>query len=94
MTFAVWEGRAATGGQGVLGADRRGSWIAWSRWIRQHTLARFGPWPGRAQHVFELHFEGIAESPRHKRRRVRFRHRPVANGQEASDADTLQSLRA
>jgi len=37
------------------------------RWIRAHTRERFGPVRSVAPvHVFELAFEGIARSPRHK----------------------------
>ena len=37
------------------------------RWIRRHTLERFGPVRHvEPVHVFELGFEGIARSPRHR----------------------------
>jgi len=67
------------------------------RWIRQHTLARFGPVRQvEPLHVFELHFEGIAESPRHKSGvAVRFpRIARWRTDKKPADADTLQSLRA
>ncbi len=67
------------------------------RWIRAHTLEKFGP--SRAvepTQVFELAFEGIATSTRHKSGiALRFprilRRRP---DKPASEADTLANLRA
>ncbi len=67
------------------------------RWIRRHTTERFGP----VRHVepvqvFELGFEGIAESSRHKSgiavrfpRMLRWR-----KDKKAEDADTLETVRA
>ena len=67
------------------------------RWIRQHTIERFGP----VRHVepvqvFELGFEAIAASSRHKSgvavrfpRMLRWR-----KDKPAADADTLSTLRA
>ncbi|HEY3786385.1 MAG TPA: ATP-dependent DNA ligase [Steroidobacteraceae bacterium] len=67
------------------------------RWIRSHTLEKFGP--SRAvepTQVFELAYEGIAASKRHKSGiALRFprilRRRP---DKDASAADTLAALRA
>ncbi len=67
------------------------------RWIRRHTIERFGPVRSvEPVHVFELAFEGIAPSPRHKSgvavrfpRILRWRRDKVP-----ADADTLDSLRA
>ena len=68
------------------------------RWIRRHTVERFGP----VRHVqpvqvFELGFEGIAESSRHKSgiavrfpRMLRWRHDKRAD--EADSLDTVRSL--
>jgi DNA ligase 1 len=67
------------------------------RWIRRHTRERFGP----VRHVepvqvFELGFEGIAESSRHRSgiavrfpRMLRWR-----QDKTADEADTLESVRA
>ena len=97
MTFAVWDGgellpvAKAYSGLTDEELDRL------DRWIRQHTLARFGPVRQvEPQHVFELHFEGIAESSRHKSGvAVRFpRIARWRTDKKPSDADTLQSLRA
>src|SRR5204863_2924311 len=66
------------------------------RWIRRHTRERFGP----VRHVepvqvFELGFEGLARSSRHRSgiavrfpRMLRWR-----KDKQAADADTLETLR-
>ncbi len=65
-------------------------------WVRKNTLQRFGPVRQvTPEHVFEIAFEGIQESPRHKSgvalrfpRMLRWRHdKPMA------EANTLQDLR-
>ncbi|HTO97416.1 MAG TPA: ATP-dependent DNA ligase [Myxococcales bacterium] len=67
------------------------------RWIRQHTKERFGP--VRAVdpvHVFELHFEGIGESTRH-RSGVAVRFPRIARwrtDKKPEEANTLDELRA
>jgi len=67
------------------------------RWIRQHTIERFGPVRSvEPVHVFELHFEGIAESTRH-RSGVAVRFPRIARwrtDKTPQDADTLQTLRS
>jgi DNA ligase 1 len=97
MTFAVWDGgellpvAKAYSGLTDEELDRL------DRWIRQHTVARFGPVRQvEPVHVFELHFEGIAESPRHKGGvAVRFpRIARWRTDKKPADADTLQGLRA
>ena len=66
-------------------------------WVRKNTLQRFGPVRQvRPEHVFEIAFEGIHESPRHKSgialrfpRMARWRQdKPV------SEANTLEDLKA
>jgi len=67
------------------------------RWIREHTLERFGPVRSvEPVQVFELHFEGIAASTRHRSGvAVRFpRISRWRTDKTAQDADTLASLRA
>jgi DNA ligase-1 len=67
------------------------------RWIRRHTVERFGPVRHvEPQHVFELGFEAIAESARHRAgvalrfpRMLRWR-----KDKPASEADTLDAVRA
>ena len=66
------------------------------RWIRRHTLERFGPVSAvEPTHVFELGFERIAPSTRHKSgvavrfpRMLRWR-----RDKAAAEADTLETLR-
>jgi DNA ligase-1 len=66
-------------------------------WVRRNTLERFGPVRSvRPELVFELGFEAIAPSPRHRSgvavripRILRWRH-----DKPAAEADTLASLQA
>ncbi len=67
-------------------------------WVRKHTQQRFGPVRQvTPQHVFEIHFEGIQESTRHKSgvslrfpRMARWRRdKPVS---EANSLDDLKEL--
>ena len=66
------------------------------RWIRRHTIERFGPVSAvEPEHVFELGFERIAPSSRHKSgvalrfpRMLRWR-----RDKPAREADTLETLR-
>ena len=67
------------------------------RWIRRHTVERFGPVRHvEPAHVFELGFEGIARSTRHRSgiavrfpRMLRWR-----RDKKPQDADTIESVRA
>jgi DNA ligase-1 len=66
-------------------------------WIRRNTLERFGPVRRvKPDLVFELAFEGIQKSPRHRSgiavrfpRMARWRH-----DKRAEDADTIETIRA
>jgi DNA ligase-1 len=97
MTFAVWqEGELLPIAKAYSGlTDEELDQL--DRWIRQHTIERFGPVRHvESVHVFELHFEGIAESPRHRSgiavrfpRIARWRH-----DKKPEDADTLDAVRA
>ncbi|MBO9666915.1 MAG: ATP-dependent DNA ligase [Bdellovibrio sp.] len=63
-------------------------------WIRRHTKEKFGPVRSvQAEHVFEIGFEGIGSSARHKSGiAVRFpRILRWRKDKKAEDADTLQS---
>ena len=65
-------------------------------WVRSHTLQRFGPVRAvEPSQVFELHFEGIARSTRHKSGvAVRFpRIARWRTDKPAREADTLETLR-
>src|SRR5256885_1290321 len=97
MTFGVWhEGELLPVAKAYSGlTDEEIDRI--DRWIRQHTIERFGPVRHvEPAHVFELHFEGIAESGRHKSGiAVRFpRIARRRTDRKPEDADTLESLRA
>ena len=66
-TFAVWDGGelvpVAKAYSGLTDEEIR----TLDRWIRRHTLEKFGPVRSvEPEQVFELAFEGIALSPRHK----------------------------
>ena len=96
-TFAVWDGDAlvpfAKAYSGLTDAEIR----RLDGWIRQHTLEKFGPVRSVAPvQVFELAFEGIQRSARHKSG-VAVRFPRILRWREdktAADADTLQTLRA
>ena len=68
-----------------------------TRWVQSHTLERFGPVRKvPADLVFELAFEGIQESPRHKSgialrfpRMVRWR-----RDKSVAEIDSITTLRA
>jgi DNA ligase-1 len=67
------------------------------RWIRRHTVARFGPVRHvEPVHVIELGFEAIARSSRHRSGvAVRFpRMLRVRSDKRPRDADTLETLLA
>lgn len=94
-TFAVWRGEelvpVAKAYSGLTDAEI----LEVDRWIRRHTKERFGPVRSvEPVHVFELAFEGINRSTRHKSgialrfpRIARWRH-----DKPAREADTLEAL--
>jgi DNA ligase-1 len=96
-TFGVWhEGTLVPFAKAYSGLSND-EIAEMDRWIRRHTTERFGP----VRHVepvqvFELGFEGIAESSRHKSgiavrfpRMLRWR-----KDKKAAEADTLDAVRA
>ena len=96
-TFAVRDGEGlvpfAKAYSGLTDAEIR----VLDHWIRRNTIEKFGP----VRHVepvqvFELAFEGIQQSPRHKSGvAVRFpRIARWRTDKTASDADTIETLRA
>lgn len=96
-TFAVWRGTdlvpVAKAYSGLTDAEI----LSLDRWIRAHTRERFGPTRAvEPSQVFELAFEGIARSSRHKSgvalrfpRILRWR-----RDKPASEADSLAALEA
>jgi DNA ligase-1 len=100
FTFAVWDGNDLVpftkAYSGLTDAEFRHI----TAWVRKNTLQRFGPVRQvRPEHVFEIAFEGIAPSPRHKSgvalrfpRMKRWRHdKPV---QEAATLADLKEMLA
>jgi DNA ligase-1 len=104
FTFAVWDGAPGTGAlvpftkaySGLTDEEFRRI----TAWVRRHTLERYGPVRHvQPEHVFEIAFEGIQSSPRHKSgvalrfpRMSRWRHdKPPA---EASTMDDLRGMLA
>ncbi len=66
-TFAVWSGEELVPFAKAYSGLDNAEIGELDRWIRKHTKERFGPVRSvEPQHVFELAFEGIASSKRHK----------------------------
>ncbi|HZJ00058.1 MAG TPA: ATP-dependent DNA ligase [Gemmatimonadaceae bacterium] len=96
-TFAVRDGETlvpfAKAYSGLTDAEIR----EMDAWIRRNTVEKFGPVRSvKPEQVFELGFEGIQASPRHKSGiAVRFpRILRWRKDKPASEADTLDSLKA
>jgi DNA ligase-1 len=95
-TLAVWDGDAlvpvAKAYSGLTDAEL----VTMDRWIRAHTIDKFGPVRSvEALQVFEIAFEGIQLSPRHKSG-VALRFPRIARWRKdkpASEADTLANLK-
>lgn len=95
-TFAVWrDGELVPFAKAYTGlTDREINKL--DGWIRRNTVEKFGPVRSvKPEQVFELHFEGIQPSPRHKSGvAVRFpRIARWRDDKRAEDADTLDVLR-
>ena len=96
-TFAVWDGDALVPvAKAYSGLDDK-EILQLDKWIRSHTTERFGPVRAvTPHHVFELGFEAVNRSARHKSgiavrfpRILRWRHdKPMR------EADRLESLQA
>ena len=96
-TFAVWAAGTlvpfAKAYSGLTDEEIRDL----DRWIRANTVEKYGPVRHvKPVHVFELGFEGIQPSPRHKSGlAVRFpRILRWRTDKSAEDADTIETLRA
>jgi DNA ligase-1 len=95
-TFAVWnEGELLPIAKAYSGlTDEEIAEL--DKWVRQHTVERFGPVRSvEPLQVFELHFEAIARSSRHKSGiAVRFpRIARWRKDKPAGEADTLENLK-
>ncbi|MBF9030173.1 ATP-dependent DNA ligase [Rhodobacterales bacterium HKCCE3408] len=95
FTFAVWKGNDLVPFTKAYSGLTDAEFREITAWVRKNTLERFGPVRAvRPEHVFEIAFEGIQQSPRHKSgvslrfpRMARWRKdKPV------SEANTLQDL--
>jgi DNA ligase-1 len=96
MTFALWDNGTlvpfAKAYSGLTDAELR----ELDAWIRRNTLEKFGPVRRvEPMHVFEIAFEAIQRSPRHKAGvAVRFpRILRWRTDKKAEDADNLDALR-
>jgi DNA ligase-1 len=101
-TFAVWDGPEP--GQGELVTVTKAysgltdaEFAEMDRWVRRNTVERFGP-VRRVEpvHVFELAFEGVRASPRHKSG-VAFRFPRMKRwrrDKKAEEADTLGLIKS
>ncbi|MGD1900407.1 MAG: ATP-dependent DNA ligase [Phormidesmis sp.] len=100
-TFALWQGQGENRmlvpfTKAYSGLDNA-EIEKLDRWIRRHTIEKFGPVRSVApSHVFEIGFEGIAESKRHKSGvAVRFpRILRWRTDKPVEEADTLESALA
>ncbi len=96
-TFAVWDGDKLTPFAKAYSGLSDEEINKLDNWIRRNTKDRFGPVRSvTPHHVFELAFEGINASPRHKSgiavrfpRIMRWRH-----DKTIKDADKIETLRA
>jgi DNA ligase-1 len=96
-TFGVWDGDALVPVAKAYSGLDDAEILRLDKWIRAHTLERFGPVRSvKAEHVFELGFEGVNASARHKSgvavrfpRILRWRH-----DKPAAEADRLETLKA
>ena len=100
FTFAVWNGNDLVPFTKAYSGLTDAEFAEITTWVRKNTLNRFGPVRQvPPHHVFEIAFEGIQPSPRHKSGvALRFprisrwrRDKPVT---EANDFDDLQALLA
>ncbi|WP_424971166.1 ATP-dependent DNA ligase [Dinoroseobacter sp. S76] len=66
-TFAVWDGNELVPFTKAYSGLTDGEFREITGWVRKNTLERFGPVRRvTPEHVFEIAFEGIQASPRHK----------------------------
>ena len=95
-TFGVWDGGELVPVAKAYSGLSNEEIDEMDRWIRRHTRERFGPVRHvEPVHVFELGFEGIARSARHRAgiavrfpRMLRWR-----RDKRAEDADSLDNVR-
>ncbi len=96
-TFALWDGDALVPVAKAYSGLTDAEFLELDRWVRANTRERFGPVRSVEPHlVFEIGFEGVQRSPRHKSgvavrfpRMLRWR-----RDKGAADADRLETLKA
>jgi DNA ligase-1 len=97
-TFAVWNGNDLVPFTKAYSGLKDAEFREITAWVKKNTLERFGPVRSvTPHHVFEIAFEGIQESPRHKSgvalrfpRMLRWRQdKPM---QEANTLDDLKDM--
>ncbi|HEY9887966.1 MAG TPA: ATP-dependent DNA ligase [Candidatus Obscuribacterales bacterium] len=96
-TFALWDGDELVPFAKAYSGLDNAEIETLDKWIRRHTVERFGPVRSVAPiHVFEIGFEGIAASTRHKSGiSVRFpRILRWRTDKPATEADTLAAAQA
>ena len=96
-TFGLWDGDALVPVAKAYSGLSDAEILELDRWIRAHTTERFGPVRSVTAHwVFELGFEGVNRSSRHKSGvAVRFpRILRWRRDKPAAEADRLETLRA
>jgi DNA ligase 1 len=97
LTFGLWDGDQLVPVAKAYSGLSDGEIDELDRWVRRHTTERFGPVSAvEPVHVFELGFERIARSSRHRSgvavrfpRMLRWR-----RDKTAREADTLETLTA
>ncbi|MEM8632421.1 MAG: ATP-dependent DNA ligase [Pseudomonadota bacterium] len=98
FTFAVWKGNELVPFTKAYSGLTDAEFGEITRWVRKNTLQRFGPVRQvTPEHVFEIHFEGIQASPRHKSgvalrfpRMARWRRdKPVAEANSLADLEDI-----
>ncbi|MFZ7090064.1 ATP-dependent DNA ligase [Primorskyibacter sp. 2E233] len=100
FTFALWQGNELVPFTKAYSGLTDAEFAQITAWVRKNTLQRFGPVRQvRPEHVFEIAFEGIQASPRHKSgialrfpRMARWRH--DKSPQEANSLRDLQKMLA
>jgi DNA ligase-1 len=96
FTFAVWQGNDLVPFTKAYSGLTDAEFRKITAWVKKNTLQRFGPVRQvRPELVFEIAFEGIQQSPRHKSgvalrfpRMARWRH-----DKDLSEANTLDDLK-
>ena len=97
FTFAVWDGDRLVPFTKAYSGLTDDEFREITRWVNQHTLDRYGPVRAvTPELVFEVAFEGIQESTRHKSGiALRFpRISAWRRDKPAKEADTFQTLKS